>query len=222
MLKTLLKRSLLPTGEQPMRVRAGLYRGLQLVVEPQDCAQLLFGLQEAETHPFIRKMLRQARWLIDVGAEKGEMVLLFARTGIESLAADMNDDGRIARHAALNGIAVGPLLEITAHYVGRAAATNVVTLDTLARGREGAGFVKIDVDGAEIDVLESGRALLADKRASFLVETHSAALEDGCAALLTAAGYDVTIVDNAWWRRLLPELRPIAHNRWLTAEPRSA
>jgi len=222
MLKALLKGSLLPSGEQPMGVRAGLYRGLQLVVEPQDSAQSPFGLQEAETHPFIRKMLRQARRLIDVGAEKGEMVLLLARNCIESLAADMNDDGRIGRHAALNGIALGPLLDVTARYVGTAAATNVVSLDTLARRRQGAGFVKIDVDGAEVDVLESGRALLADKRASFLVETHSAALEQGCVALLTAAGYDVKIVDKAWWRSLLPELRPIAHNRWLTAEPPSA
>jgi len=79
MLKALLKGSLLPSGEQPMRVRAGLYRGRQLVVEPQDSAQSPFGLQEAETHPSSARMLRQARRLIDVGAEKGEMVLLLAR-----------------------------------------------------------------------------------------------------------------------------------------------
>lgn len=213
-----IKRTILPSGRQPIRVRAGLYRGMRLMLEPQDNAQLLFGLQEAETHPFIRKMLRAAHWMIDVGAAQGELALLFARHAIASVAVDPNDDGTIRRNATVNGIAAEPLLDIRRCFVG---TENTVTLDMLAEGRAGHGFVKIDVDGGETDVLRSGDALLAGRCASFLVETHSATLEQECAELLGTAGYAVRIIDNAWWRRFLPELRPIAHNRWLTAEPGS-
>jgi methyltransferase FkbM-like protein len=215
-----LKRSLLPVGEQPIRVRAGLYRGLELIIEPQDSAQLLFGLQERETHRYIRRMLRRARWMIDIGAAHGELALLFARNRIRSTAIDADDHGRLARHAAMNGIPIGLDLEVHGKFVGTAAADNIVTLDTLTRDRADVGFVKIDVDGGEIDVIESGRMLLAEKRTNFLIETHSSALEKGCIDLLSAAGYTVSIIDNAWWRRFVPEQRPIEHNRWLTAEPR--
>jgi len=80
-------------------------------------------------------------------------------------------------------------------------------------------FVKIDVEGAEVDVIRGMRATLAEHRPTLLVETHGAQLEKDCAAVLTMAGYQVRIVRNAAWRKLYPEWRPIGDNRWLVAEP---
>jgi hypothetical protein len=35
--------------------------------------------------------------------------------------------------------------------------------------------------------------------------------------MLTAQGFQLEVVPNAWWRVILPEMRPIEHNRWLAA-----
>ena len=74
-------------------------------------------------------------------------------------------------------------------------------------------FVKIDVDGAERDVLR----LIPGHPRCVIVETHSEYLESECNDLLLARGYTVDIIRNARWRRFYPEYRPIGFNRWLIA-----
>jgi hypothetical protein len=66
-----------------------------------------------------------------------------------------------------------------------------------------------------VDVLRSGRQLLANGPIDVLVETHSAKLENDCIQFLERLNYSCAIIKNAWWRIFIPELRPIAHNRWL-------
>jgi hypothetical protein len=115
---------------------------------------------------------------------------------------------------ALNG-AGG--ITISDRYLGTGA--DQLPLDELPVPRDRPGFIKIDTDTAEVSILESGRRLLAEARPLLLVETHSAALERDCSALLAGLGYRIEIIPNAWWRAVIPELRPLAHNRWLWAEP---
>jgi len=75
----------------------------------------------------------------------------------------------------------------------------------------------IDVDGGELDVLSSGINLLADARPAVLVETHSIELERDCIGMLEKLRYRCEIIKNAWWRTVIPDLRPTQHNRWLFA-----
>lgn len=79
-------------------------------------------------------------------------------------------------------------------------------------------LLKIDVDGAELDVLRAIPGFLSSKRVFLLLETHSAQLDADCRSFLEDLGYAVVIVPQAWWRRFLPEQRPIGFNRWLWAE----
>jgi FkbM family methyltransferase len=51
------------------------------------------------------------------------------------------------------------------------------------------GLVKIDVEGAEMDVLEGGRRVLTQARPAILLSTHSRELRSRCHALLRDAGY---------------------------------
>jgi hypothetical protein len=37
---------------------------------------------------------------------------------------------------------------------------------------------------------------------------------------LERLGYTCRVIKNAWWRLLIPEQRPIEHNRWFIAEKR--
>jgi hypothetical protein len=105
----------------------------------------------------------------------------------------------IARARLHANLALNPQLaaqiEVSPEAVGRHSGPGTVTLDgDLAR-----------------------RGLLAERRPHVIVETHSAALEDGCAQLLCDAGYRPRILTR---RRRLPENRAAVHNRWLIATGR--
>jgi hypothetical protein len=59
---------------------------------------------------------------------------------------------------------------------------------------------------------------LSEGNMDLLFETHSKDLEDECIGWLRERGYRCEIIDNAWWRFIVPEQRPgTPHNRWLWA-----
>lgn len=78
-------------------------------------------------------------------------------------------------------------------------------------------MIKIDVEGAELDVLKGAEQTLRRLPCGVVVETHALHLEKECLALLQGLGYQTRIVRNGWYRALLPETRKIPHNRWLVA-----
>ena len=97
------------------------------------------------------------------------------------------------------------------------SGSEYMRLDEVEVNRSRPGFVKIDVDGAELDVLESGSNLLTGGKLDILIETHSASLEERCIHWLSNHHFVWRVIKNAWWRFAVPETRPIAHNRWLWA-----
>jgi hypothetical protein len=132
---------------------------------------------------------------------------------IEPNAADVAE---LRDNLALNGLSERDL-EIVERTVSPDVQQQSIALDEVAVDRSMRGFLKIDVDGAEMDVLRSGGKLLSPATADVLIETHSPELERDCQAWLEARGFAVRIVPNAWWRVFIPEYRTIPHNRWLWA-----
>jgi hypothetical protein len=61
---------------------------------------------------------------------------------------------------------------------------------------------------------------LKQRSCKLIVETHSRDLEENCIKYLSGLGYSSKVIPNAWWRAIVPELRPIEHNRWFLAEKR--
>jgi hypothetical protein len=110
-----------------------------------------------------------------------------------------------------------PQLQICTQKLGTKPSADSTTLDHLDIPSTGPIFIKIDVDGAEGDVLIGGAQLLLRPDVTLLIETHSLELETQCRTLLESLGYQCQIIRNAWWRFLIPENRPIGHNRWLGA-----
>jgi hypothetical protein len=78
-------------------------------------------------------------------------------------------------------------------------------------------FIKVDVDGFEMDVLQGAIGVLKKMKVRLLLETHSSKLEDNCNHFLKNLGYRTKVVKNGWWRILLKDRRPIEQNRWLVA-----
>jgi hypothetical protein len=94
-------------------------------------------------------------------------------------------------------------------------------LDAFAERERAPDFIKVDVDGAELQVLGTMSRLLRERRPAIVVETHTGELELACSRFLRERGHEVRLIRNAWWRALYPEFRPIEHNRWLFSRVRA-
>lgn len=108
-------------------------------------------------------------------------------------------------------------MEIRCEAVGSFDRNGWVSLDSLAGNIHGPCLVKLDVDVGEEAVLIGARRFNRLPGIRWLIETHSKALEAACLRILVADGFQKQVIRNARWRAILPETRPIEHNRWLAA-----
>jgi hypothetical protein len=216
-----LKSRLLPIGPAPRTVPLGLFRGLRLRLDFASQLQIFLGLWERETYSFVRRWSPRCHTAIDVGACRGEFTLLFLTQlqmrqviAIEPWPPNLI---LLRDNLLLNQKQSAPQLQICTQKLGPIPSADSTTLDHLDIPSIGPIFIKIDVDGAEGDVLIGGAQLLRRPDVTLLIETHSLELETQCRTLLESLGYQCQIIRNAWWRFLIPENRPIGHNRWLGA-----
>lgn len=218
-----IKRRVVKKGRRPYRVRGGLFKGLTLNLDLQHQTQVYLGLWERETYQYLRKAAEDCGWMIDVGAGHGELCVFFLKHSrakkVLAFEPQEAEAGIIKTNLVLNGEQENQSVTISEKFVGTAEAATHKSLDSLDLDKKQRGFIKVDVDGYEADVLKSGERLLSEGNVNLLVETHSKPLEDECIGWLERRGYRCRIIDNAWWRFIVPEQRPgTPHNRWLWAD----
>lgn len=219
-----LKVRLLGEGLRPRRIRFGAARGLVMQIDPSAKTQRILGLDEREIQ---RAFIAFARWadvLVDIGASDGYYSLIFHKHNpqgaIHMIDANPGFAAEQREHFAANFPTLPENIQFHTRFVAppdSAAEPNKLVLSRDLPLQKRRVFFKVDVDGWELDILRSAEALLPEAECRFLVETHSAELERDCQAYLEARGFAVTIIPNAWWRAIVPERRPIAHNRWFSA-----
>ena len=117
----------------------------------------------------------------------------------------------------LNGLDQSQRLESSTKFLGVSDTEQGIRLDSLASSINAPCFIKMDVDGAEEQILKGAKTINALADVRWLIETNSNKLESLCEGILTAAGFQTKIIPNAAWRVFVPEQRPIEHNRWLAA-----
>lgn len=219
-LKSSIKRTLLPTEAKPRRVLSGAFRGLEMEMDLQSSMQFWAGLYERETYPWIARFGAGCASGIDVGAAKGEFSLFLMKrteaTRVLAFDPSPEHDVTFSRNLALNGLADDVRLSRHAEFVGAGQAGSI-RLDAFLDELPSPLFAKIDVDGAEVEVTEGMSGLFPKRRVRLLVETHSAELETRCVEMLQLCGCRTRVVENAWWRALIRDQRPIGFNRWLVA-----
>ncbi len=220
-----LKSLFIPAGERPRIVWFGLFAGLRLNLNLRTQLQVFLGLWEREVTRFMRQTVPGCKWAVDVGSGRGEYTLLFLKypsicqvIAVEPLDFVMP---MLQKNVALNGLGDDTRLKCIEGRLGVVSHNEMWCLDDLGLDRDAPGFIKLDVDGAEVDVLLGGAELLARRKTRLLVETHSLELEQECIRLLTNLGYQCQIIKNAWWRNFFREERIVLHNRWLAVTPLS-
>jgi FkbM family methyltransferase len=144
-------------------------------------------------------------------------VALGAERGIDLMSVPIGRFGLVTGRSFLDRRAAGPDPNI--EFVGQVAVTvSVETLDALC-AREAIrrlDFVKIDVEGAELQVLEGGSEIIDALRPSMLIEIeerHTARYQrtpDDVTAWLFDRGYTMHIWDAGW--RLARAVRPGTRN----------
>jgi SAM-dependent methyltransferase len=206
-------------------VRFGAGRGLSMRLNRRHELQKELGLWEFEAQGIYRRWVSSGCTVYDVGAGDGDSALLLARLAAPGKVvafepvSELRD--RLAANAALNPDVPVPV--VVPAFVGDRVADGHTTLDAVAAGRSvpPPDFVKIDVDGAELAVLEGMWTLLSTVRPVVFLEVHGMDRERACHQFLEARGYAVRVIRNAWWRTFYPEHRlPAGHNRWLLACPK--
>jgi hypothetical protein len=224
-MKKLLRRIIFGTTNRPRRIRVGLLRGLNFEVDANSKTQRLLGLDEKEIDTYIKSIGAVARTAIDVGANDGWYTTYFASLPnvLKVVACDPDRPllDSLARNLRLNNLE--EKVEVHPIFVGspQPQAQPTRTLQELLEHERPPFAIKIDVEGAELDVLKSGSAILAGQDCHLVIETHRADLERECIEYLSQLGYETTIIPNGWYRRFVPEQRPLAHNRWLAARKRT-
>jgi precorrin-6B methylase 2 len=191
----------------------------QLVKDESRVRECLFGLYKGlKFHINLRS--QSQLYFVDIGAGSGELCVVFALAPAVRRIVAVEPNGAEVANLLSNisaNLIAAHRVEVLEKFAGTKDDSDYVAVDALGMSTSIPGLIKIDVDGFELDVLESGRKLIENGNCELLVEVHSFELERACIAWLSNRGYRCEVIKNAWWRRILPEHRPIAHNRWLFA-----
>src|SRR5262245_5449646 len=159
-----IKSAFVPGGIRPRKIAFGLYRGLIFDVDFRVEAQLYLGLWERETYQSIRRAIGRCAWAIDVGAGNGELCVHLLRSPANGpFFAFEPQSAKVAmlrRNATLNQCDNDPRLVVVEKLAGPVTTDDSIAIDDLPLDPLKRGFLKVDVDGAEMAVLEGAKTVL--------------------------------------------------------------
>lgn len=220
-LASVLKTLLVSPERKPRTILAGRFKGIKMHLSLRDQMQIYLGTFERETHPSLKRMSKGLKTAVDIGAAYGEHSLFFlvktTATKIYAFEPDASCHALLHENLKLNGISPSPRFVLSSMLVGGSETDSQICLDSLLSSIETPCLIKMDVDGGEQQILRGATKLNNLQGIRWLIETHSKELEVACIEILSDAGFETKIIPNAVWRVILPELRPIPHNRWLAA-----
>ena len=216
-------KSLLPNRPVPTRIRCGPFRGARIVMNPRDSLRKIIGIYEHELNPWIEQALRRVTRVLDVGANDGYFTFgsaaAFRRMGktaeIVGYEPDAGQVQKLRESIAAQGRS-DIRFEIVQAFVGRQVGEGVTTLDALPAADRRNTLIKIDVEGAEVEVLEGTRSWI-DGSNLFLIEVHEERFLEQINKLFAARAHTLVQIN----QRPVPLLGREARgekNWWLVSE----
>lgn len=215
-----VKQRIVPSGRSPRIVKSGILKGVTFDLDLRHQTQVYLGLNERELFPFFRALSVEAKTALDIGAAEGlYSIYWLASAHVEKVIAFEPDEflvKHIEHNLELNGLQDSGRIEIVQKFVGEKDNDGECRLDSFANIQFPC-VIKMDIEGAEVKALRHARSLLDPSKTRWIIEVHGLDLERECLEILTQAGYAPSVVSAAWWRHVLPEYRPLEHNRWVVA-----
>jgi len=218
-----LLKSLLPDWPLPMRIWLGPFRGARVVMNPRHSLRKVFGLYEHELNPWLREAVARVTRVLDVGANDGYFTFgcaaafrrLRKRGEIIGFEPQLQHVQVLRQSIAAQG-QTEIRLEIIEAFVGREVRDGMTTLDALPTVERRNTLVKIDVEGAELDVMEGARTWI-DPSNLFLIEVHQERYLDELRNRFAGCGHRLVQVDQRPLRFLGREHRD-EQNWWLVSD----
>jgi FkbM family methyltransferase len=205
--------ALLGSREEVVLVHGGPLGGKRLQVRVGSEKAYWSGVYEPEVQQIIEGLQLDDAVAWDVGAHVGFFSLLLASRCRRVVAlepspenarrlranVELNDAPVDVREVAVSGRVGTAFLDGSAemsHLASSGIVVETITLDALLAEAGPPDFVKMDVEGAELDALRAAPELLAH-RPTILVEVHGPEQRDGVHELLSDAGFSVEAT-SAW------------------------
>ncbi len=182
------------------------------------------GLFEKSIANDVRRLAQGVEVAYDIGTQLGYYALALVKQRVRRVIAFDPDPRALAsleNTVALNKVADRVSLVCAA--VGRDSSGSR-SVDSMIEAGEipPPNFIKMDIDGGEVEAVEGMGTTLKHLHPALVIEVHTKELEEQCISYLEDLGYSVTIREGGRIEKLLlPELRTapgITHNRWLVAE----
>ena len=170
----------------PVKILHGPFRGAIVCMNPRDSLRKIFGIYEHELNPWLNAVLPRVETVIDIGANDGYFTF-----GCAAAFQRLNKSGEIiafepqSEHISQlkdslqrhQGSRVH--IRVFPNFIGRATGPGVLSLNDLYRDllqgvwdrKEKRTLIKIDVEGAELDVIEGADSWLRSNH-YFLIEVH--------------------------------------------------
>ncbi len=172
------------------------------------------GTYELATQERIVREVAAPDVAFDLGANHGFFSMLLARhakcvVAVEPFAPNI---AVLERHLGMNRITNCEILRAGAgrengtaffetgmnHATGRICATgaievNIVSLQELVKRYGPASVIKMDIEGAEVEVLAGGAEYLKERRPKLFVSTHGSDIHEECIKLLRSLGYTLQV-----------------------------
>lgn len=162
----------------PLHILRGPFRGARIVMNPRESLRKMFGLYEHELNRWLERALQRVTRVIDVGANDGYFTFgcgaAFKRLGKNGEIIGFEPQMRNIEKLRASIVAFGATsthFEIIHAFVGSEVSGETTSLDALPVKDRHNTLIKIDVEGAEMDVIAGAKAWL-DPSNLFLIEVH--------------------------------------------------
>jgi hypothetical protein len=173
-------KALLPDRPVPTRILAGPFRGARLRLDLRCSLRKVFGIYEQELNAWLRQALAQVDRVLDVGANDGYFTFgtaaAFRRAGKDAEIIAFDPDPTYVERLR-QGIADQQDADISFEVIPASVGNKhcpsrgFIALDSLPVKKRCNTLIKVDVEGAEVDVIEGARSWIEPSN-WFLVEVH--------------------------------------------------
>jgi hypothetical protein len=218
-MKKLIKKLVVGRGVKVREIRFGIAKGIKMQIDASSKGQRIIGLDEREIQTAFKEFSHKSNCFLDIGASDGYYSLIYKKLNPKGkiFAFELKDEliSEMEANFKTNNFNYADVTLIK-KFVADKTDEKHTTIDVLNLKNQTL-FFKVDVDGGEMDVLKGLKNTITTNTCYFIIETHTKQLEKDCIAFLETAGYKTSIITNALWRIIIPETRPIEHNRWFSA-----
>jgi hypothetical protein len=219
-----LLKSLLPDRPVALRIWRGPFRGASVVMNPRHSIRKLLGVYEHELNEWLTQAIPQVTRVIDVGANDGYFTFgcdaAFRRNGIRGRIVAIEAQQQHVEQLRAGQQRTGIDLKIIEAFAGARNRDGYITLDALDVPDRDRTLIKIDVEGAEEDVIAGAQQWMRPSN-QFLIEVHAAAILPRLKAAFAAKNLPLRQIDQQplWW--LGREARE-RENWWLVSDHRGS